>query len=226
MGRLGPVELTTSYQTISFLKRRLAEVGVRLKTQHGQNFLIDLNLLRLLAETADLSPDDVVLEVGTGTGALTTLIAERVAAVVTVEIDPQLHQLASEELIDFDNVTQLQQDALESKHTLDPAMMATVAARLAEKPGRRFKFVANLPYSVATPVDRQPAGRFAGAGSDDRHDPARVGRADRGSTGHEGLRGAERVGAEPVPGAIGAADAAGGVLATAESDVGHRADSA
>jgi 16S rRNA (adenine1518-N6/adenine1519-N6)-dimethyltransferase len=152
MGRLGPVELTTSYQTISFLKRRLAEVGVRLKTHHGQNFLTDLNLLRLLAETADLLPDDVVLEVGTGTGALTTLIAERVAAVVTVEIDPQLHQLASEELIDFDNVTQLQQDALASKHTLDPAMMATVAARLAEKPGRRFKFVANLPYSVATPL--------------------------------------------------------------------------
>ena len=39
-----------------------------------------------------------------------------------------------------------------SKHTLDPAMMATVAARLAEKPGRRFKLVANLPYSVATPL--------------------------------------------------------------------------
>ncbi len=101
--------MTTKYQTISFLKRRFAEVGVRLKSRHGQNFLTDLNLLRLLAETADVSADDVVLEVGTGTGSLTSLIAERVAAVVTVEIDPQLHQLASEELIDFDNVTQLQQ---------------------------------------------------------------------------------------------------------------------
>jgi len=144
--------LTTQYQTISFLKRRFAEVGVRLKSRHGQNFLTDLNLLRLLAETADVSAEDVVLEVGTGTGALTALIAERAAAVVSVEIDPQLHQLASEELIDFDNVTLLQHDALEGKHTLDAEMMATVAARLAEQPERRFKLVANLPYSVATPL--------------------------------------------------------------------------
>jgi 16S rRNA (adenine1518-N6/adenine1519-N6)-dimethyltransferase len=144
--------LTTRNQTISFLKQRLAEVGIHLKSRHGQNFLTDLNLLRLLADTADLLPRDVVLEVGTGTGALTALIAERSAAVITVEIDPQLHQLASEELIDFDNVTLLQQDALESKHSLDPEMMAAIAARLAEKPGRRFKLVANLPYSVATPL--------------------------------------------------------------------------
>ncbi|HEX3997496.1 MAG TPA: 16S rRNA (adenine(1518)-N(6)/adenine(1519)-N(6))-dimethyltransferase RsmA [Pirellulales bacterium] len=144
--------MTTRNQTISFLRRRLAEVGVRLKTQRGQNFLTDLNLLRLLVQTANLSPNDVVLEVGTGTGALTALVAERVAAVVTVEIDPQLYQLASEELIDFDNVTMLQQDALQSKHTLDPVMLATIAERLAEAPERRFKLVANLPYSVATPL--------------------------------------------------------------------------
>ncbi len=127
-------------------------MGIHLKARHGQNFLTDLNLLRLLAETAEVSQDDVVLEVGTGTGALTALIAERAAAVVSVEIDPQLHQLASEELIDFDNVTLLQHDALEGKHTLDPEMMAAIAARLTEQPGRRFKLVANLPYSVATPL--------------------------------------------------------------------------
>jgi 16S rRNA (adenine1518-N6/adenine1519-N6)-dimethyltransferase len=141
-----------SNQTISFLKRRLSEVGVRLKTQHGQNFLTDLNLLRLVVSSADVSQNDVVLEVGTGTGALTALLAERAAAVVTVEIDPRLHQLASEELIDFDNVTMLQQDALRGKHVLDPTMLAMVADRLAENPGRRLKLVANLPYSIATPL--------------------------------------------------------------------------
>jgi 16S rRNA (adenine1518-N6/adenine1519-N6)-dimethyltransferase len=141
-----------SNQTISFLKRRLSEVGIRPKTHHGQNFLTDLNLLRLVVSSADVSANDVVLEVGTGTGGLTALLAERAAAVVTVEIDPQLHQLASEELIDFDNVTMLEQDALQSKHALNPTMLATVATRLAEGPGRRFKLVANLPFNVATPL--------------------------------------------------------------------------
>jgi len=53
-------------QTQSFLMRRFAEVGIRPKTRHGQNFLIDLNLLRVLVDAAQLEPCDVVLEVGTG----------------------------------------------------------------------------------------------------------------------------------------------------------------
>ncbi len=64
-------------QTVSYLKQRFAEVGLTLQSRHGQNFLIDLNLLRLLAETADVQANDVVLEVGTGTGALTAMSHER-----------------------------------------------------------------------------------------------------------------------------------------------------
>ena len=79
-------------------------MGIHPNTKRGQNFLIDQNLVRLLVDAAQLSADDVVLEVGTGTGSLTGMMAPHVAAVVSVEIDPQLHQLASEELIDFDNV--------------------------------------------------------------------------------------------------------------------------
>jgi 16S rRNA (adenine1518-N6/adenine1519-N6)-dimethyltransferase len=139
-------------QTLSFLKERFAEVGLNPMKRHGQNFLIDLNLLRLLVETADLQPNDVVLEVGTGTGSLTAQMAERAAAVITVEVDAQLHQLASEELIDFDNVTMLLQDALRNKNNLDDAVLAAVRERLRESHGRRFKLVANLPYSIATPV--------------------------------------------------------------------------
>jgi 16S rRNA (adenine1518-N6/adenine1519-N6)-dimethyltransferase len=141
-----------SHQTLTYLKRRFEEVGLRLQSRHGQNFLIDLNLLRVLVEAADLSPDDVVLEVGTGVGSLTSLIASHAAHVVTVEIDPRLFQLASEELIDFTNITMLNVDALSGKHTIDPAVITAVQGRLNEAPGRRFKLVANLPYNVATPL--------------------------------------------------------------------------
>ncbi len=142
----------SSNQTVSYLSRRFAEAGIRLNTRHGQNFLIDLNLMRLLVERAELMPGDVVLEVGTGTGALTALMAPLVAAVVTVEIDSQLHQLASEELFGFSNVVMLAQDALKNKSTLDPRVIAAVEEQLAAGPNRHLKLVANLPFSIATPV--------------------------------------------------------------------------
>jgi 16S rRNA (adenine1518-N6/adenine1519-N6)-dimethyltransferase len=92
------------------------------------------------------------LEVGTGTGALTALMAAQAAHVVTVDIDSRLHQLASEELIDFTNVTMLQQDALKNKNTIDARVLAAVVEKLDEAPGRQFKLVANLAYNIATPL--------------------------------------------------------------------------
>lgn len=139
-------------QTFSFLMRRFAEAGIRPRTQLGQNFLVDLNLVQLLARTAELHPNDVVLEVGTGTGSLTAMMAPEVAAVVTVEVDPQLFQLAAEELHRFANVRMLQLDALAGKHRFDPAVLEAIDRELAAGPGRQLKLVANLPYNVATPV--------------------------------------------------------------------------
>ncbi len=139
-------------QTASFLRRRFEQAGVRPRTRYGQSFLIDLNLLDILVEAADLGPADVVLEVGTGTGSLTQLMAPRVAAVVTVEIDRQLFQLASEELYTLKNVAMLQLDALHNKNRLNPAVLDAVFERLDAAPEARFKLVANLPYNVATPI--------------------------------------------------------------------------
>ena len=95
-------------QTKTFLLERFREMGIRPATRHGQNFLIDLNLVQMIVDAAELTSDDVVLEVGTGTGSLTALMAEQAAAVVTVEIDAHLFELASEQLIDLPNVTMLQ----------------------------------------------------------------------------------------------------------------------
>jgi 16S rRNA (adenine1518-N6/adenine1519-N6)-dimethyltransferase len=139
-------------QTKTFLLERLREMGIRPATRHGQNFLIDLNLVQLIVDAAELTADDVVLEVGTGTGSLTQMMAERAAAVVTVEIDTHLYELASEQLIDLPNVTMLRLDALRNKNNLDERIMDAVGEHLAAAPGRRFKLVANLPYNIATPV--------------------------------------------------------------------------
>jgi 16S rRNA (adenine1518-N6/adenine1519-N6)-dimethyltransferase len=144
--------MTSPRQTQSYLIQRFQEAGLQPDTRHGQNFLIDLNLLDLLLDTADLGTSDVVLEVGTGLASLTARMAELAAAVVTVEIDARLFQLASEELSEFKNVLMLQQDALKSKNHMHPAVLDAVRAKVAELPGRQFKLVANLPYNVATPI--------------------------------------------------------------------------
>ena len=146
------IAMPSPRQTISFLTRKFAEAGIRPNTRNGQNFLIDLNLVELLAQSADIGPEDVVLEVGTGTGSLTAMLARQAAAVVTVEIDAQMHQLAAEALIDFDNIIMLQQDALKNKNRFHAALLDAVREQLDAQPGRRLKLAANLPFNIATPI--------------------------------------------------------------------------
>ena len=139
-------------QTTAYLKELFSQVGFTIDARRGQNFLVDLNLLDLLARAAAIAPDDVVLEVGTGTGALTERLAALAGRVVTAEIDPRLAQLARDRLIDHDNVTLVEGDALAAKHRLAPALLAAVEAARAASPGGRLLLVANLPYCVATPL--------------------------------------------------------------------------
>lgn len=139
-------------QTASYLRKRFHEIGLFPNARHGQNFLIDYNLVELLARTAELSDQDVVLEVGTGTGALTVLMAKQAAAVVTVEIDRHLHQLAREELRGCDNVTMLLQDALKNKNRIHDNVIDGVRSVMRERQVNHFKLAANLPYSIATPM--------------------------------------------------------------------------
>ncbi|TWT97810.1 Ribosomal RNA adenine dimethylase [Botrimarina colliarenosi] len=139
-------------QTKSYLMHKLREIGVEPNSRHGQNFLIDLNLVELIARSADLGPRDVVLEIGTGTGSLTELMAPQASHVITVEIDANLYELASERLLRFDNVTQLQVDALRNKGSFAPEVLEAVGDALRGTPDSRLKLVANLPYNVATPI--------------------------------------------------------------------------
>src|SRR5262249_27762920 len=91
--RTAPQPPPSPRQTPSYLPGMCASHGIKPKNKLGQNFLIDLNLLDLIVRVANLSRDDVAIEVGSGTGSLTARLAETAGAVLSVEIDPAFADL-------------------------------------------------------------------------------------------------------------------------------------
>jgi 16S rRNA (adenine1518-N6/adenine1519-N6)-dimethyltransferase len=115
--------------------RRLRQFGIRPKRDLGQNFLIDSNILGVIERAAELTSDDVVLEIGGGLGVLSEHLAARAAHVHVVEIDRALLPALEDALADHPNTTLHVADAL----ALDLAALSP----------RPTKVVANLPYGIA-----------------------------------------------------------------------------
>lgn len=139
-------------QTQSYLRDLLAARGIHPKNKLGQNFLVDLNLLDLLLRTAELTKDDLVLEVGSGTGSLTARLGELAGAVLSVEVDHDFFDMAQETIAGHDNIVLLLADVLKRKNELNPGMLSALADMMSQHANKPIKVVANLPYSVATPV--------------------------------------------------------------------------
>jgi 16S rRNA (adenine1518-N6/adenine1519-N6)-dimethyltransferase len=106
----------------------------------------------LIVRTAELSREDLVLEVGSGTGSLTQHLAAQAGAVVTVEVDPAFAALTADAVAGKENVTPVHADILKNKNELNPDVLAVLADVRQRTDCTRFKLVANLPYVVATPV--------------------------------------------------------------------------
>jgi 16S rRNA (adenine1518-N6/adenine1519-N6)-dimethyltransferase len=115
--------------------RRLRQFGVRPKRDLGQNFLIDSNILGVIERAAEVSDEDVVLEIGGGLGVLSEHLAERARHVHVVELDRALVPALEDALAPHPNTTLHVADAMAlDLHALDPAPT---------------KVVANLPYGIA-----------------------------------------------------------------------------
>lgn len=138
-------------QTKQQVEQLLAAAGVSPNKRLGQHFLIDLNLMRLLVDAAHIHPDDIVVEVGCGTGSLTEETALRAGKVICVEIDPTLFKIASRQLSDRENVTFIHGDALENKNELNKELVAELGKSYETYFGRTL-LVSNLPYNVAASV--------------------------------------------------------------------------
>jgi len=109
----------------------------------GQNFLIDENIINKILEGAEISKDDIVVEIGPGIGTLTQYLAERAKEVLAIEIDKSLIPILAETLKDYDNVEVLNEDILELE------LKKVLRERFGDK---KVKVVANLPYYVTTPI--------------------------------------------------------------------------
>ena len=138
-------------QTQSEIRSLLTAANLAPRYRYGQNFLVDLNLMRKLLSAAELQPADVVLEVGCGTGSLTELLLEIGVRVVGVEIDHGFQAILRERLGANPRFTLIQGDALAGKHQLNPFITQILTEQTPLADGR-YKLVANLPYQIATPL--------------------------------------------------------------------------
>lgn len=139
-------------QTRSYLMELFEQRGVHPRSDYGQNFLIDINLVEFVVESAELTDKDIVLEVGAGTGGMTAFLAQQAGHVISVELDTNVFPLAQYAVRDFENVTLLNTDALKNKNNFSPLVLEEIDQQLAAIPGSTLKLVANLPYNIATPV--------------------------------------------------------------------------
>ena len=119
-----------------------ARLGIRPTKQRGQNFVIDANTVRRIVRTADLRPDDVVVEVGPGLGSLTLALLGEVRRVVAIEVDPVLATALPDTLAAY------------APDVADRCeVVAADAAHVESIPGPApTALVANLPYNVSVPV--------------------------------------------------------------------------
>jgi 16S rRNA (adenine1518-N6/adenine1519-N6)-dimethyltransferase len=116
----------------------------------GQNFLTDRATLGKIVAAAELTPDDIVLEVGAGLGTLTRRLAQKAGHVVAVELDQRLMPVLQSVLSDLGNVTLIQGDIL----ALDPAALIDAASIQHPASSIQYKVVANLPYYITSAVLR------------------------------------------------------------------------
>ena len=137
-------------QTKKQIQELLRQASTRPRRQFGQNFMIDQNLLRILADAGQIHAGELVIEVGPGTGSLTEELLARGARVVAVEIDRDLAELLRREFAGEERFQLIEADVLSGKHALNPRVKQSIADELSH--GGAVKLVSNLPYNVASPL--------------------------------------------------------------------------
>lgn len=130
-------DTTTKLTSPAAVRDLLSSRGIRLRSELGQHFLVDENILGKIVDLTEARGDEAAVEVGAGVGTLTVALAPRVRTLAAVEVDPRLIPLLREQVASFPNVTVVRAD------------FRTLAL---QEFGERLLVVGNLPYGITSEV--------------------------------------------------------------------------
>lgn len=150
-------------QTKQDIQSILQQLGVGPRHRFGQNFMIDQNLVRLIALAGEIQSGQTVIEVGPGTGTLTEELLASGAHVIAVEIDRYLALMLQQRFGQSpptsgdpsaiqSSFSLIQGDALAGKHALNAQLISAIRHARQHAPNQPIKLVANLPYNIASPL--------------------------------------------------------------------------
>ncbi|OPY86038.1 MAG: Ribosomal RNA small subunit methyltransferase A [Syntrophus sp. PtaU1.Bin208] len=124
------------------VRQILRDFDIRPEKRLGQSFLVDLSVMKKIVEIADIRREETVVEIGSGLGLMTAMIAERAAHVAAVEVDGKLIPILEEQLEGYRNIELIQKNILKYD-------FLTVKG---DSPDQKVKIVGNIPYSISTPI--------------------------------------------------------------------------
>jgi 16S rRNA (adenine1518-N6/adenine1519-N6)-dimethyltransferase len=120
----------------------LQKYNLTAQKRYGQNFLVDSNVLNKIVESAGITKEDTVLEIGPGIGSLTQYLCESAKNVICVEIDTKMIPVLEDTLSEYKNVRVINEDILK----------VDIDSLIKESGSDKIKVVANLPYYITTPI--------------------------------------------------------------------------
>ena len=135
--------MSNNLSSSTYIRKIIKEFGFKFTKSLGQNFLKDEDTVYDIVNLAELTKEDVVIEVGPGIGVMTDVIAQYAGKVVAIEIDQKLIPILEKTLAHHDNIIIVNEDIL--KIDLEKLKQEYF-------PDREPKIIANLPYYITTPI--------------------------------------------------------------------------
>jgi len=124
----------------------MSNYGINASKHYGQNFLIDENILNNIVNSARLSKDDLIIEIGPGLGTLTSLLLDKAGKVICIELDENMIRVLRNRFSLYDNFELINNDILKVD------LNEIIKLNLEHHNLKSAKVVANLPYYITTPI--------------------------------------------------------------------------